>query len=75
MLKWHYKLFGIHIGKMASQGLELEHGNHLMATINDKVIHGLLDTSSMTTLVKIDAARKLNLPIRQIDEGELPVCG
>jgi hypothetical protein len=49
----------------------IEHGNYLLLKIYGKLIRGLIDTGSGTTLIRSNIARKMNLSIRPVQKGQL----
>jgi hypothetical protein len=56
------------VTKSVSQNIE--HGNYLHLKIHGKLIRGLLDTGSGTTLIRSNLAHKLNFSIRPV-QGQL----
>jgi hypothetical protein len=57
------------VAKAVTQNIE--NGNYLLTKINARPVRGLLDTGSGSTLINCSLARKLKLPIRPVQKGQL----
>jgi hypothetical protein len=57
------------VAKAVTQNIE--NGNYLLTKINGRPVRGLLDTGSGSTLINSSLARKLKLPIRPVQKGQL----
>jgi hypothetical protein len=57
------------VAKAVTQNIE--NRNYFFTKINDRPVRGLLDTGSGSTLINSSLARKLMLPIRHVQKGQL----
>ena len=67
--KRRYSVSSNNIKSSVSQNIE--NGNYLLLKINGKLIRGLIDTGSGTTLINSKLANKLKLSIQPIQKGQL----